>query len=166
MKISYKSKSNKNTEQRTNEQYKAIRQKISDLSGCERYIQLPKDSGGGIAFSGSSDNPDLILKIYAQENQLEFCFSFNNEEETWYENDFEDVEKCTSEIAERISSLMNRTVKFIKKQRRHAYLHLIEQTLDENGNWITISDNYTDEKLIRPFLRNDIDEEIIKTFSI
>ena len=154
---------------RINQQYKTIRNIVENISGCSKYIQLPEGKGGGVAFSGTNESPDLVLEIYSQKHdkkaQLYFNLFVADTEESWQEWDYDNIDLCSEQVAKRISSLMNHTVKFIKKQKKHTYIRTIEQVMDSSGNWQTISDEYTDSKLVRPFLIRDIDDEKIATFS-
>lgn len=160
-------------EEKVNELYEEVKQKVAAISGCSRFLQLPPERDGGIAFSGTMDEPELLLEIWVQRfrkyDEIFFNLFIGDEEEGYGESNYPTLMDCVDAVSARIASLMNRTVRFIKIQKKHHSLQIIEQVLNENGEWVTLNDDFSEFsecKLARIFLTKDIHEERTITFSI
>ena len=160
-------------EEKENELFAEVKQKVAAISGCPRFIQFPPDQGGGVAFSGTMNKPDLSLQIrvqrYRKHDEILFYLFFGDEEERFEESNYPSLTDCVDAVCARIASLMNKTVRFIKIQKTHKSLRIIEQILNENGEWVTLNDNIEDfsrAKFMRLFLTKDKYEEKTMTFSI
>lgn len=170
IKIFRSTKITADTAKRISEQLQIVQAKAAERTGCNRCIVFSDDRYYATAFSGTPDKPDLLLEIYPQKYsgtvKLYFNLFINSDEESFMEWDFRDIDECTDAVADRIAELMNRTVKFIVKQKKHAYRRIIEQVYSDNGTWTVINDFTIDDKLVRLFLTKDIDKETVVSFSI
>lgn len=136
---------------------------VAEKSGVPRCARFENDTT--VAFSGSIDEPDLILEVSIYtDNNLSASL---DDEVSWNEWDFENTDAFIEEIANYIAPLVNHTVKYIKEYKKHKSVHLKRLILDEEKKeWVTIEDETVDAALVRPFIAEDKIEERIKVYSI
>lgn len=151
--------------QRTEMESRNILQKITELAQCDRYLRL-KD--GTLAFSGTEENPDLLLFLAPQENGGFYYGVSVNEEECSYESsDYPSVQACSDEVAKFLAAFINHTAKFTRIQKRFSYIYDHFQAYDEtSGQWQTISETLIDSFPVKCCLWKNFSTEWEKTFQI
>lgn len=136
---------------------------VAEKSGVPRCTRFDDDTV--VAFSGSIDEPDLLLELAI--DKKDNLYASLDDEVSWYEFNCESTNEFIENIANYIAPLVNHTVKYIKEYKEHQYIHHKILVLDEEKKeWITLEDEKADMFLVRPFIIKDKNEEIIKVYSI
>lgn len=136
---------------------------VAQKSGVPRCVRF--DDGSTVAFSGSIDEPDLILVLGIDKD--ENLSASLDDEISWFEWDFDNVDEFINMIANHIAPLVNHTVKYVKEYKKHKYICFMTSILDEEKQeWITISDEKITATLLNPFVVKDDYEETIKVYCI
>ena len=145
---------------------KSLEQIISlvvQKSGVPRCVRFDDDST--VAFSGSFNEPDLVLVLGIDKD--ENLSASLDDEVSWFEWDFENVDEFVEKIANHIAPLVNHTVKYVKEYKKYEHIRFMTFVLDEKKHeWITISDEKINATLLNPFVVKDEREEIIKVYNI
>ena len=136
---------------------------VAEKSGVPRCVRF--NDGSTVAFSGSIDEPDLLLELAI--DKKDNLYASLDDEVSWYEFDFENTNEFIENIANYIAPLVNHTVKYIREHEEHKYVRFKILVLDEDKEeWITLEDEKTDIFLVRPFIPKDRNEEKIKVYNI
>ena len=136
---------------------------VAEKSGVPRCARF--DDGSTVAFSGSIDEPDLLLELAI--DKKDNLYASLDDEVSWYEFNFENTNEFIEAIANYIAPLVNHTVKYIREYEEHKSVRFRILVLDEDKKeWITLEDEKTDATFLRPFITKDKNEEIIKVYSI
>lgn len=143
--------------------YDTIKNKIADKCGVAGFIE--KD--GGIAFSGSSEKPELLLTVGVIKTAGKCCLYADVDDEiSWQEWDFENQEDFENAIVEYIAPLVNRKIKTVTETKRHTYIKTSRYYLDNNSEWILIDEDVMDGFLIRLFITKDSVKVELKSYQI
>lgn len=143
--------------------FEKIISEVATKSGVPRCVRFEDNTT--VAFSGSVDEPDLILEVGIDtDDNLSASL---DDEVSWNEIDFENTDAFVEEITNYIAPLVNHTVKYIKEYKKNKSIHFKRLVLDEEiKEWITLEDEMIDNALARPFITKDKIEEIIKAYCI
>ncbi|MBQ8868351.1 MAG: hypothetical protein IJ027_01355 [Oscillospiraceae bacterium] len=143
--------------------YNNIKNKIAQKSGVSNFIE--KD--GWIAFSGDTENPELLLTISITKSEGKLhLYADIDDDISWYEWDYENQEDFENEIVAHIAPLVNNTIKFITEKKKHKYIKTARYFLNNNNEWVLIDQNILNNWLFRLFITKDSIKEEIKTYQI
>lgn len=148
---------------RMNACYDNIKIKVANKCGVAEFIE--KD--GCIAFSGSSEKPELLLTISAMKTEGKFyLYADIDDELSWQEWDFESQEDFENDIVEYIAPLVNRTIKTVTEKKKHKYIKTSRYYLNNNNEWILINEDVINYLLIRLFITKNSTKEELKSYKI
>ena len=143
--------------------YNNIKFKISNQRDIVDFIE--KD--GWIAFSGSSEKPELLLTISVMKTKgKHYLYANIDDEISWQEWDFENQNDFENAIAEYIAPLVNRTIKTVTKEKKHRYIKISRYYLNNNNEWILIDEDVIAYSPIRLFITKDSTKEELKSYQI
>ncbi|MDD6237208.1 MAG: hypothetical protein PUB00_07485 [Clostridiales bacterium] len=163
--FSHKSKSIEYDPEKAEKCLANIKRKISEITGVSKFIELDDNF---IAFSGTPDNPDLLLYLdITSAHGKKYLYASMDDRLSWQEWEFNNQDDFENSIVEFICGKINRTIKTITEQKKHKYIRITEYQLDKNTNeWILMSDQKVSWLIIRPFITEDSLEEEIKEYHL
>ena len=148
---------------RMNACYDNIKTKIANQCGVAEFIEID----GGIAFSGSSEKPELLLTISGMKTEgKHYLYADIDDEVSWQEWDFDNQEDFENAIVEYIAPLVNRTIKTVFEKKKHKYIKTSRYYLNNNNEWILVNEDVIDHLLIRLFITKDSTQEELKSYQI
>lgn len=163
MRVFHSSTPNEDINIRITACYDNIKIKIANKCGVAEFIE--KD--GWIAFSGSSEKPELLLTISGMKTKGKYyLYADIDDEVSWQEWDFENQEDFENAIVEYIAPLVNRTIKTVTEKKRHKYIKTSRYYLNNNSKWILVDEDVVDYLLIRLFITKDSTKEELKSYQI
>ena len=143
--------------------YNNIKTKVSNNSGVANFIENKEY----IAFSGSAQNPNLILSLSIMKTQGEHYFYADLDDEiSWQECDFNNQYEFENAIVEYISPLINRTIKTVTEKKKHKFIKTSRYYLSDNDKWILIDEEIVDYFFIKLFTFKDSIKEDIKVYQL
>lgn len=162
---------NDEDQRKMNRCYEMIKEYVAKKSGCNRYIQLSKEMGGGIAFAGTLTKPELIVEVgmlkHKRNKYLYISLFYDDEEDTYDEMDFQTIEECIDCCVSQIARYMNKIIKFETVYKKHESISSIEWECNQ-GEWKKIYEDVIDwsnYKILKRFITKDKREEKVITFS-
>lgn len=150
----------KDVNKRITEQYNRVIEKAEKL-GMNKYIILPNYRG--IAFAGTLEEPELIIRIYPRSYRTEkglniYVKRFDDDVEEYFDEKIEEnIEICTGKAVKFISQYYGKRVRFLNEKVRHQYVWEKEEFFnEESGSWEVLKDEKDDSKFTRFFtFKND-----------
>lgn len=141
----------------------AVTALLAEKHGVNEYITLDES----YVFSGSLDNPELLLTVYNQsQNGKPILCADIDDEVSWSECDFESLCDFISTVAEYIAARANRTVKTVTIKKKHRYIKFISYYLSPENKWIKFEEDTADNPLLRLFITKDSKKHEIKTYKL
>ncbi len=123
-----------------------IKETVSRKTGVEKFIDYDETT---VAFSGSSDNMELILEISTMKGAdgENFLYATVDDDVSWQEDNFDNLAELEADVAKYLSDRVGRTVKTVTEIDRNGF-SVKSYYLDENGEWICFDDQTSDNKLV------------------
>ncbi len=141
-----------------------IKQAISQRCGIDNFLDYDPVT---VAFAGSKDNMELMLEICTQKyDGKKFLYASVDDEVSWQEWDFDDLDEFESSIIAYIANRVNRTIKTVIEAEKER-CRQVSYYLDDNGQWVCFEDVSSDSKwfcCIASFLMES--GETIKTYKL
>ena len=163
MRVFQNSRPNEDINTRINACYNNIKFKIANQCCITDIIE--KD--GWIAFSGSSEKPELVLTINVMKTEGKlYLYAAFDDEVSWQEWDFENQEDYENAIVEYIASFVTRTIKTVTERKKHKYIKTSRYYLNNSNEWILMDEDVIDDLLIRLFITKDSTKEELKSYQI
>ena len=139
---------------------------VFEKSGVQKCIRFPSDDTA-VAFAGNIEEPELYLTLEWQKyNKQKYLYASLDNEYSWGEWDFADRNDFCQNLAEHISQRVNSKIKTVTEKTKHESIRITVYKMDKSGEWQLISEDYSDHKLIRPFVTENRIEETIKDYHI
>lgn len=127
--------------QREKECVARIKQAVSKKRGIENFIDYDDFT---VAFAGSKDNMDLMLEICTQKcDGKKYLYASLDDEVSWQEWDFDNLEDFENNIIEHITNRVNRTIKTVTEVNNKNF-RVASYYLNDNGEWICFEDHSSD----------------------
>lgn len=152
--------------QREKECVTRIKQAVSKKCGINNFIVYDDFT---VAFAGSKDSMELMLEICTQKCEDKKClYASVDDEFSWQEWDFDNLNEFENNIIEYIANRVNRTIKTVIKKVKHKSYQETVYYLDESTNeWILIEDDRTEDKFVCLIAANKTETtETIKTYKL
>jgi len=143
-----------------------IKQAVSNKCGIDNFIDYDDYT---VAFAGSKDNMELMLEICTQKyDGKKYLYASVDDEVSWQEWDFNNLDEFENNIIEHIANRVNRTIKtVIKKEKDDSYQETVYYLDRETNEWVLIEDDQTDDKLVCFIAANKTETtETIKTYKL
>ena len=143
-----------------------IKQAVSQKCGIDNFIDYDDFT---VAFAGSKDNMKLMLQLCTQKyDGKKYLYASLDDEVSWQEWDFENVEEFENNIIEHIANRVNRTIKtVIEKEKHKSYTESVYYFNQDTNEWILIESDKTEDKLVCLFASTKTETtEIIKTYKL
>lgn len=141
-----------------------IKNAVSQKCGIDNFIDYDEFT---VAFAGSKDNMELMLGICTQKCDGEkYLYASVDDEVSWQEWDFDNLDEFENSIIEYIANRVNRTIKtVIQKDSKH--FRVTSFYLNENGDWICFEEQQSDRKWFS-FIVSRLTEssEVIKKYKL
>ena len=141
-----------------------IQQAVSQKCGIDRFIHYDDFT---VAFAGSKANMKLMLEICTQKCEgKKYLYASVDDDVSWQEWDFDNLEEFENNIIEYISNRVNRTVKTVTEVENKRF-RVASYYLDNNGEWICFEEQNSDCKWFC-FITNLLTEskETVKTYKL
>lgn len=165
-KFFYAAKSSAEDKQREKDCITRIKLAVGQKCGIDHFIEYDYNT---VAFSGSKDNMELMLEIYTQIYEGEKkLYASVDDEASWQEWDFDNIDEFESNIVEHIANRVNRTVKTVIQKEKHKSFTGSVYYLDrDTGEWVLIESYTTDQKLVCLLAANKTETtETVKTYKL
>ncbi len=143
-----------------------IKQAVSKKCGIENFIDY---NDFIVAFAGSKDSMELMLEICTQKcDGKKYLYASVDDEVSWQEWDFNNLDEFENNIIEHIANRVNRTIKTVIKKVKHKSYHETVYYLDKETNeWVLMEDDRTEDKLVCFIAANKTETtETIKTYKL
>ena len=143
-----------------------IKNAVSQKCGIDKFVDYDDFT---VAFAGSKDNMELMLEICTQKCQgKKYLYASVDDEVSWQEWDFNNLDEFENNIIEYISNRVNRTVKtVIKKVKHKSYQETVYYLNNETNEWVLMEDDQTEDKFVCFIAANKTEtEETIKTYKL
>ncbi len=141
-----------------------IKQAVSKKCGIDHFIEYDNFT---VAFAGSKDNMELMLEISTQKSGEEkYLYASVDDEVSWQEWDFDNLDEFENKIIEYIANRVNRTVKTVTEINKNSF-RVTSYYLNESNEWICFEEEHSDSKLVCHIISLlSKSEEIIKTYHL
>ena len=152
--------------QRENDCILRIKNAVSQKCGIDNFINHDNFT---VAFAGSKDNMELLLEICTQKyDGKKYLYASVDDEVSWQEWDFDNLDEFENNIIEHIANRVNRTVKtVIKKVKHKSYQETVYYLDNETNEWVLMEDDQTEDKLVCFIAANKTEtEETIKIYKL
>ena len=143
-----------------------IKNAVSQKCGIDNFIDYDDFT---VAFAGSKDNMELMLEICTQKCQgKKYLYASVDDEVSWQEWDFNNLDEFENNIIEYIANRVNRTVKtVIKKVKHKSYQETVYYLDNETNEWVLMEDDQTEDKFVCFIAANKTEtNETIKTYKL
>ena len=143
-----------------------IKQAVSQKCGIDKFVDYDDFT---VAFAGSKDNMELLLEICTQKyDGKKYLYASLDDEVSWQEWDFDNLDEFENNIIEHIANRVNRTVKtVIKKVKHKSYQETVYYLDNETNEWVLMEDDQTEDKFVCFIAANKTEtEETIKTYKL
>lgn len=141
-----------------------IKQAVSKKCGIDNFIVYDDFT---VAFAGSKNNMELLLEIRTQKcDGKKYLYASLDDEVSWQEWDFDDLDEFENNIIDHIANRVNRTIKTVTEVNKKNF-RIASYYLDENGEWVCFEDHSSDSKWFC-FITAHLTEssETIKTYKL
>ncbi len=141
-----------------------IRQAVSQKCGIDKFINYDDFT---VAFAGSRDNMELMLEICTQKyDDQKYLYASVDDEISWQECDFDNLDEFENNIINYIASRVNRTIKTVTEVN-NKNLRVASYYLNDNGEWMCFEDHSSDSKWFCSIIANLTESsETIKTYKL
>ena len=141
-----------------------IKQAVSKKCGVDNFIDYDDFT---VAFAGSKDNMELMLEICTQKSKdKKFLYASVDDEVSWQEWDFDNLNEFEDNIIEYIANRVNRTIKTVTEVN-NKNISIASYYLNENNEWVCFEEDCSDNKsfcyIISHLMKS---EEKIKTYRL
>lgn len=122
-----------------------------------------------VGFAGSKECLELMLEICTQKYEgKNYLYASVDDEVSWQEWDFCDINEFENAIIKYISNRVNRTIKtVIKKEKHKSYAEYVYYLEEDTNEWILIESDETEDKLTCFVAANKTEQtETVKTYKI
>lgn len=143
-----------------------IKQSVSKKCGIDNFIDFDDFT---VAFAGSKDNMELMLEICTQKyGGKKYLYASVDDEVSWQEWDFDNLDEFENNIIEYIANRVNRTVKTVIQKVKHKSYAKFVYYLDQNTNeWILFENDKKEDKLTCLIAANKTETiETIKNYKL
>ena len=143
-----------------------IKNAVSQKCGIDKFVDYDDFT---VAFAGSKDNMELLLEICTQKyDGKKYLYASVDDEVSWQEWDFDNLDEFENNIIEHIANRVNRTVKtVIKKVKHKSYQATVYYLDNETNEWVLMEDDQTENKFVCFIAANKTEtEETIKTYKL
>lgn len=143
-----------------------IKNAVSQKCGIDNFIDYDDFT---VAFAGSKDNMELLLEICTQKCEgKKYLFASVDDEVSWQEWDFDNLNEFENNIIEYIANRVNRTIKtVIKKVKHKSYQETVYYLDKETNEWVLMEDDQTEDKFVCFIAANKSETtETIKTYKL
>ena len=143
-----------------------IKQAVSQKCGIDNFIDYDDFT---VAFAGSKDNMELMLEICTQKyDGKKYLYASVDDEVSWQEWDFDNLDEFENNIVEHIANRVNRTIKtVIQKVKHKSYQETVYYLDKETNEWVLMEDDRTEDKLVCFIAANKTETtETIKTYKL
>ncbi len=143
-----------------------IKNAVSQKCGIDNFIDYDDFT---VAFAGSKDNMELLLEICTQKCEgKKYLLASVDDEISWQEWDFDNLNEFENNIIEYISNRVNRTIKTVIKKVKHKSFQETVYYLDKKTNeWVLMKDDQTEDKFVCFIAANKSETtETIKTYKL
>ena len=141
-----------------------IKQAVSQKCGVYNFIDYDDFT---VAFAGSKDNFGLLLEICIQKSDgKKYLYASVDDEVSWQECDFDNLEDFENNIIDYIANRVNRTIKTITEVDNNKF-KVSSYYMNENGEWVCFEKKSSDSKWLH-FITAHLTEssETIKTYRL
>lgn len=122
-----------------------IKQAVSQKCGIDNFIDYDEST---VAFAGSKDNMELMLGVCTQKcSGKKYLYASVDDDISWQEWDFDNLEEFENNIIEYIANRVNRTIKTVT-EADSKYYRVTSYYLNENNEWVCFEDESSDNKLV------------------
>ena len=143
-----------------------IKNAVSQKCGIDKFVDYDDFT---VAFAGSKDNMELMLEICTQKCQgKKYLYASVDDEVSWQEWDFNNLDEFENNIIEYIANRVNRTIKtVIKKVKHKSYQKTVYYLNNETNEWVLMEDDQTEDTFVCFIAANKTEtEETIKTYKL
>lgn len=143
-----------------------IKNAVSQKCGIDKFVDYDDFT---VAFAGSKDNMELLLEICTQKyDGKKYLYASVDDEVSWQEWDFDNLDEFENNIIEHIANRVNRTVKTVIKKIKHkSYQETVYYLDNETNEWVLMEDDQTEDKFVCFIAANKTEtEETIKTYKL
>ena len=163
-KFFHATKTNEEDAKREVDSITRIKQAVSQKRGIDNFIDYDAVT---VAFAGSKDNMELMLEICTQKyNGKKYLYASLDDEVSWQEWDFDNLDEFENNIIDYISNRVNRTVKTVTEVS-HKSFRIASYYMDDGGDWVCFEDHSSDSKWFCLFANHLAESsETIKTYKL
>lgn len=117
--------------------------------------------------TNKSENLELLLTIrIVKVRGKDFLYADIDDEVSFQEWDFENVEDFENAIAKYLTPIINRKIKIVTEKKKHKYIKISHYYMDDNDEWILIDEDIINYFLIRLFIIKDSTKVEFKSYKI
>ncbi len=117
--------------------------------------------------TNKSENLELLLTIrIVKVRGKDFLYADIDDEVSFQEWDFENVEDFENAIAKYLTPIINRKIKIVTEKKKHKYIKISRYYMDDNDEWILIDEDIINYFLIRLFIIKDSTKVEFKSYKI
>ena len=141
-----------------------IKNAVAKKCGVNNFIDYDEFT---VAFAGSRDNMELMLEICTQKFEgKEYLYASVDDEVSWQEKDFNNLDEFENSIIMYIANRVNRTIKTITEVQNKNF-RITSYYLNDNDEWVCFEEQCSDSKLLC-FITDKLTEssETIKTYKL
>ncbi len=141
-----------------------IKHEVSQKCGIDNFIDIDDST---VAFSGTKSNMELLLEISTQKyDGQKYLYASVDDEVSWQEWDFDNIDEFIRNISEYISNRVNRTIKTVTEVSNKNF-RISSYYLNEDGEWVCFEDHDSHSRCFC-FIMNHLTEskEIIKVYRL
>lgn len=141
-----------------------IKQAVSQRCGIDHFIDYDETT---VAFAGTKENMDLMLVICTQKSGgKKYLYASLDDEVSWHEWDFENINEFEVKIIDYIANRVNRTIKTVTEVSNE-YYRMASYYLNDDGEWVCFEEDCSDKKWLCAIVSNlTKSEETIKTYRL
>ena len=163
-KLFHSTKKDEENAQREKDCIHRIKQAVCNKCGIDNFIDYDEFT---VAFAGSKDNMDLMLEICTQKyDGKEYLYASVDDEVSWQEWDFDNLDEFEKDIISYIANRVNRTIKTVTEVNNKNF-KVTSYYMDKNGEWVCFEEDSLGSKWVC-FLASHLAEssETIKTYKL
>ena len=141
-----------------------IKQVVSQRCGINQFIEYDDTT---VAFAGTKENMELMLEISTQKSGgKNYLYASLDDEFSWNEWDFENINEFETNIIDHIANRVNRTIKTVTEVSNECF-RMASYYLNDDGDWICFEEDHLDSKVFGWIIAHLAkSEEIIKTYQL
>lgn len=141
-----------------------IKQAVSQRCGIDHFIDYDETT---VAFAGTKENMDLMLVICTQKSEgKKYLYASLDDEVSWHEWDFENINEFEAKIIHHIANRVNRTIKTVTEVSNECF-RMASYYLNDDGEWVCFEEDCSDKKWLCAIVSHlTKSEETIKTYRL